>query len=249
VKTDAFYNQYWQSGVHQSSEWDQGTFQKVMGPLVGLNRVLDYGCGVGYAYQRLLSSSVTHYVGADVAEFALANARQKGLETLRINPETAAIKGPDASFDGAAIIEVLEHLFDPLQAARELYRVLKPGGVLVVTVPNFGYHTWRLLALLRAQVPSEPERPLENRYNGVHIRYFSKLMLERLLRDAGFSNIKFGSFDQSSIWDVFEAAGHFGYISKFSRQYLPGFMHLRFLQDLWPNVCARRLRISAWKPA
>ena len=34
--------------------------------------------------------------------------------------------------------------------------------VLVATVPNFGYHAWRLLALLRAQVPSEPEDAVGN---------------------------------------------------------------------------------------
>ena len=125
---------------------------------------------------------------------------------------------------------------------------MKPGGVLVVTVPNFGYHPFRLLALLRAQVPSAPENPKENRFNGVHIRFFSKLMLKRLLRDGGFTRIKFSSFDEASVWDIFEAAGHFGLISKYARKYLPAPFHLRFLQDVWPNVCAKRLRAVGWKP-
>jgi SAM-dependent methyltransferase len=202
---------------------------------------------LGYAYQQRLARSVKHYVGADVGTIALSHARQKGFETLAIDPDTGSVTAPDETFDGATCIEVLEHLFDPLQAAREIHRVLKPGGVLIVTVPNFGYHTWRLLALLRAQVPSEPESPA-NRYNGVHIRFFSKLMLKRLLRDAGFVGMKFGSFDEASIWDVFEAGGHFGYLSKYARKYLPPILQLRFLQDIWPNVCAKRLRVVAWKP-
>ena len=143
---------------------------------------------------------------------------------------------------------MFEHLFDPLQSARELHRVLKPGGVLLATVPNFGYHPHRLTALLRAQVPSEPEDFRRNRYNGVHIRFFSKLNFKRLLRDAGFVNIAIGSFDDSSIWDVTRCAGPFAAISDFARMHLPAPFHLRFLQDIWPNVFAMRLRALAHKP-
>jgi len=178
---------------------------------------------------------------------ALADAKRKGYQSLQIDANTGTVDSADGAFDGASCIEVLEHLFDPLQSAREIHRVLKPGGVLVATVPNFGYHAWRLLALLRAQVPSEPEDKNKNRYNGVHIRYFSKLMFRRLLRDAGFVNISIGSFDNGSVWDIFLAAGHFGLISQFARDHFPGPLHLRFLQDLWPNVFAYRLRAVARK--
>lgn len=142
----------------------------------------------------------------------------------------------------------MEHLFDPLLAMRELHRVIKPGGRIVVTVPNYGYHAWRLMALLRAQVPSEPEDPKQNRFNGVHIRYFSKLMLKRLLEDAGFVDVKIGPFDGGTVWDVFKAAGHFGHISQFARERFPSFMHLGFLARLCPNVFALRLHATARKP-
>lgn len=185
---------------------------------------------------------------ADVGTLALADANKKGLKTLKINVENGCIDAPDNSFDGACCVEVFEHLFNPLQAARELQRVLKPGGVLVATVPNFGYHAWRLLALLRAQVPSEPEDAVGNRYEGVHIRFFSKLILTRMLRHANFEDIRVGSFDDASVWDVFNAAGHFGIIAELARKHLPVPFHLRFLQDVWPNVFAERLRSVAYKP-
>jgi hypothetical protein len=51
------------------------------------------------------------------------------------------------------------------------------------------------------------------------------------------------------VWDVFKAGGHFGRISQFARDHFPGPLHLRFLQDLWPNVFAMRLRAVARKPA
>jgi SAM-dependent methyltransferase len=251
MNAQSFYNQYWAGGGHGDPawEWDEKMFRRVHGPLLGKERVLDYGCGLGWGYQRRLGGAVGCYVGADVAAVALADAQRKGFQTLRIDADKGTVDSADEAFDGATCIEVFEHLFDPLQSAREICRVLKPEGVLVATVPNFGYHAWRLLALLRAQVPSEPENKDKNRYNGVHIRYFSKLMFRRLLRDAGFVNITIGSFDKGSVWDIFLAGGHLGYISQFARDHFPSPLHLRFLQDLWPNIFAYRLRAVAHKAA
>jgi len=243
-----FYDSYWNSDQHACREWDEAQFRRILGPLIGNEKVLDYGCGLGFAYQRRLVGTVKNYTGADVASVAMENAKSKGLDVVRIAPDTGRIDLPDNTFNGAVCVEVFEHLFDPLASAREIFRVLKPGGAFVATVPNFGYHAWRLLALLRAQVPSEPENKTLNRFNGVHIRYFSRLMFKRLFRDAGFVDVKVGSFDDSSIWDVFFAAGHFATISQFAREKFPSPLHMRFLQDVWPNVFAIRLRAVGRKP-
>jgi SAM-dependent methyltransferase len=248
MNTQKFYDSYWNSGSHVCEEWDEKQFRRILGPLIGGEKVLDYGCGLGFAYQKRLVGAVRNYIGADIASVALENAKSKNLEATRIAPESGRLELPDNTFDGAVCVEVFEHLFDPLASAREIFRVLKPGGVFVATVPNFGYHAWRFLALLRAQVPSEPENKKLNRYNGVHIRYFSKLMFKRLLYDAGFVDVKIGSFDESSVWDVFLAAGHFGAISQFARDKFPSPLRMSFLQDVWPNVFAIRLRAAVRKP-
>jgi ubiquinone/menaquinone biosynthesis C-methylase UbiE len=208
--------------------------------LVGKKRILDYGCGMGYSYQRPLSQSVQEYLAADVSEVALKNAESKGFQTFRIG-ENGAINLPDGACNGAICSEVLEHLWDPLATAKELNRVLSPGGILVVTIPNFGYLPWRLLALLRAQVPLEPESS-ENRYRGVHIRFYSQLMLKRMLKDAGFKEVKIYGWCGGSIWDVFIAAGKLSTITVWAHKFLPRFMHLAFLARIWPNVFAQRLR-------
>jgi len=249
MNAEKFYDDYWAGGQYiAKTEWNEAQFRKWLNPLVGRKHVLDYGCGLGCAYQRRLVTVVKSYAGADVSEMALTDLRRKGFESFKIHPDKGTLDASSNSFDGAVCSEVFEHLFDPLASVREIYRVLQPGGVLVATVPNFGFHAWRLMALLRAQVPSEPADRTGNRYHGPHIRFFSKLMLKRLLRDAGFVDIKIGSFDQASIWHVFAGLGHLAHICEFANKNLPSPCHLYFLQDVWPNVFASRLRAVAYKP-
>jgi len=238
---NSFYDSYWNRRIHSGQEWGKQQFNKVLEPLRGLGKVLDYGCGLGLNYQKSLAGSTSQYVGADISENALSDATSKGYHTLKIGQD-GQVNADTESFDGAVCSEVFEHLFDPLSAAREINRVLKPGGVLVATVPNFGYLAWRLQALIRARVPSEPENPKANFFNGVHIRYFNKATFSKLFRDAGFIDVRVGGFDNSSIWDIFWAFSYMGYISQFARDYLPSFLHMRFLQDLAPSLFAYRLR-------
>jgi 2-polyprenyl-6-hydroxyphenyl methylase/3-demethylubiquinone-9 3-methyltransferase len=239
------YDSYWKEGGHLTEEWTAEFFQETMGVLVGKRDVLDYGCGMGYTYQRPLSRNVGNYLGADVSKVALLNAKEKGLAATLIKDD-GTMDLNDNSFDGAVCVEVFEHLWDPLAAAKELHRVLRPDGVLVATVPNFGYLPWRLQALLRAQVPLEPESP-SNRYKGVHIRFFNKKMLGRLLQDAGFRDVKVYGFCGGRIWDIFWCAGPFGVISHWAYRNLPKFAQLPFLANWFPNVFAERLRAVAIK--
>lgn len=247
MPVDEIYDDYWKNRQRPSVEWSSERVEKVLGPLFGKESILDYGCGIGRTYRPKLSLAVKKYSVADVSRFALQSLEEFGHTPYLINPDNSTIPAEAGSFDGVCSMEVLEHLTDPLAAAREMHRVLKPGGTLVSTVPNFGYHAWRLMALFRAQVPSEPERPAENRFNGVHIRFFSSTSFKRLFLDAGFRDVQISSFDDSSIWDVTRAFGPAAIISDWARKHLPPVLHLRFLQDIFPGLFAYRLRAVATK--
>jgi len=96
---------------------------------------LDVGCATGYAMQVAQGWGWQVY-GTDVSEFATDYARrERGLQHVYTGP-LASASLPAAWFDLVYCHHVLEHLPDPLDTLREMYRVLKPDGLLYVAVPN-----------------------------------------------------------------------------------------------------------------
>ena len=237
------YNEYWQNGMHATQEWAPAYFQKYFGLLNGKKRVLDYGCGMGFGYQRHLAGCVKEYVGADVSDTALEASKKRGLAAVKISEDSTTPLVAN-SFDAAVCSEVFEHLWDPLAAARELHRILEPGGMLVASVPNFGYLPWRLMALLRAQVPMEPDI---NRFRGVHIRFFSLYMFRRLLLEAGFKDVQVSGWCNSSIWDAFWCAGPYSKVAYWCHDHVPRPLHLPVLGRCFPSVFSERLLAVAIK--
>jgi len=93
--------------------------------------LLDAGCGTGDLW-RVLSPRFTACVGVDAV-------RYPGLPedvAFRAANLDAALPLDDASVDTAAAIEVIEHLENPRAFVRELVRVTRPGGWVVLTTPN-----------------------------------------------------------------------------------------------------------------
>lgn len=242
------YDNYWSSGIHTDPHWSTERIFKEFAPLLELNSILDYGSGlISRKYGDVLAQKCPKYVGADISRFVVEKNQAEGFGCFEINPQTGTIDLPPGSFEGAICCEVFEHLYDPLGAAKEIHRLLKPGGKFISMVPNFGYHAWRLQALIRAQVPHEPENPAINKYNGVHIRYFSAHTFGELLQAAGFEKVSVQAYDFSSIWDVFRGLGRLAAVSDYARKKLPLAFHLSWLQRLWPDVFAMRLRAFAKK--
>jgi SAM-dependent methyltransferase len=89
--------------------------------------VLDVGCG-RMPYRRFVAA--TRYVGMDVDSPV---TRQLGVADVYYDGRTFPFA--DASFDGILCSQVLEHVFTPDAFAAEIYRVLRPGGRLVLAVP------------------------------------------------------------------------------------------------------------------
>jgi SAM-dependent methyltransferase len=98
--------------------------------------ILEDGCGVGQ-YLKRLAAGAKLAVGLEIELPRAAEAHAKGTEVVGGAGEHLPF--PDASFDLVLSHEVLEHVQDDVQAVKEIVRVLKPGGRLVLFVPNRGY--------------------------------------------------------------------------------------------------------------
>ena len=99
--------------------------------------VLDAGCGVGYG-AAYLAETARRVVGVDRDADAIAYARRRyardGVEF--VHADVLELPLPDASFDVVCSFETIEHVPDPDDLAAQLRRVLRPGGVCLVSTPR-----------------------------------------------------------------------------------------------------------------
>lgn len=108
-------------------------------------RILDAGGGTGRLAQVLAQSGARLTV-ADFSHGMLRIAARKG----GLGPTRAAVERlpfPDASFDRVLMVDALHHVYNQQQAAHEMFRVLRPGGRLVIEEPDIDTFTVKLLAL------------------------------------------------------------------------------------------------------
>jgi SAM-dependent methyltransferase len=148
--------------------------------------LLDLGCGGGrHAFAAAKAGAEVVALDADPAECAtvastLEAMRQAGELDGRqrssvLRGSAMALPFPDASFDRVVAAEVLEHLVDDRLAMAELARVLRPGGVLAVTVPRY----W----------PELVNWALSREYHeveGGHVRIYRRSQLHLRLGSVGF---------------------------------------------------------------
>jgi SAM-dependent methyltransferase len=114
-----------------------GLLRKFMPPGTRQNRrALDLGCGAGLNLERLSKYAVT--TGTDYYEEALRFCRRRGFTRL-CKADAANLPFEPESFDIVTALDVIEHLDDDRVALRELWRVMRPGGVLIVSVPAYRF--------------------------------------------------------------------------------------------------------------
>lgn len=99
-------------------------------------RILDVGCGTGATAAAL--EALSRVIGADFAPLALERCRRRGLGGL---VQAAAERLPlqSASVDVIVATDILEHLDDDMAALGEFYRLLRPGGHAVISVPAYPF--------------------------------------------------------------------------------------------------------------
>lgn len=184
-----YYETYWNNGKDTFSGDQQGyakNFRRWMARnLAGLppkSTILEVGCGDGSFTKELVKFS-PDVTAIDISESQIAeNAKRFTGITFRQHDVAETFPFNNNAFDVIWCSEVLEHLFDPAFALREMNRIIKPGGKLLVTVPYHGRLKNILIALFNFDQHYTPSNP--------HIRFYTNKTLSRIAREAGFTDVK-----------------------------------------------------------
>ena len=162
---------------------------------------LDVGTGNGYlpkiARPKLNGVRIT---GTDFAHNAIRSA--SALDARIVNDiDESGLPFAEASFDFISCLEVIEHLIFPAKALSEMHRVLKPGGHLVVTVPNIQFIEY-IAALIRGKMPGPAA-------DTRHMSVYTQRFLGQQMQQAGLTVTKRAGCDASPEW-----------LSRISRRFL-----------------------------
>jgi 2-polyprenyl-3-methyl-5-hydroxy-6-metoxy-1,4-benzoquinol methylase len=139
---------------------------------VSTKSLLEVGSGFGTFCSELMSRDVfTRVVGVEPTPGLAATCRKRGIEVLEKPIEHI---GEEAGqFDVVASFEVIEHLFNPIEFVGHMQRLLRPGGVMMLTCPNGQGFDIETLGPLSGSVDHE------------HLNYFNPSSLSGLLARAG----------------------------------------------------------------
>lgn len=134
-------------------------------------KILDAGCGEGHLIERLLLKNKGNtYFGIDIEEVALRKAKRRCSYSTFIRMNLANIGFDDELFDLIVCSEVLEHLYEYEVVIKELIRVLKKDGYLIITFPN--EFLWTICRfLLRRRPIKVPD----------HVNAFNPRIMESLI--------------------------------------------------------------------
>jgi len=141
----------------------------------GRGPLLDVGCGAGQFLDFARRRGWTKLSGVELSLQAASRAREVPGAAIYMG-DLLELALPSESFAGITMWDVIEHLPDPRAMIREARRLLRPGGVLVISVPNRHGLAMRIFRR-HSIVVSPPE----------HLTYFSRAAIRKLLESEGFA--------------------------------------------------------------
>lgn len=160
-------------------------------PPTGEMTLLDCACGRGFYLNMYRYVSGCRLVGLELD----ADVIQKARRNVGHLPDITLTRGniyalpfPDAMFDGVILSEILEHINDDVRGLREVWRVLKPGGVCAITVPNANYPflwdpiNWLLERVFGTHISRGPLAGIWAN----HVRLYRREQLRDAVEAAGF---------------------------------------------------------------
>lgn len=153
--------------------------------------ILDMGAGSGFLTRLLSQSRARGTAGLAACDISAKTFSADGVAFTQCNVDEG-LPYSDASFDALAAIEVMEHTRSSYRVLREIARVLKPGGVVIFSVPNVGHMLSRLTFAASGHYhmfPSPSTKPENAGRLCGHVAPLASQYWHYGLRSAGFSDI------------------------------------------------------------
>lgn len=172
-----------------------------LAPTMNLGRYLDVGCGDGQFFRGLRRHfQIEDAFGVDSSGTALLAANKEGLQTKKVDLSSDVLPFANGTFDTVSMIEVIEHLHDVEHCLKEVSRVLRPGGFLLLTTPNMASWHGRV-SLIAGYQPLCLDIGYRRHYGSLitlsgksagHIRGFTLPALKELLDEFNFRLVGVG---------------------------------------------------------
>lgn len=181
-----FWDEYLPAHGVANGRFDLAHFDAVHAQMLALigahvparGRMLEVGTGAGF-FLKAAERAGWQCAGFEVSPDAAAFARDRlSLDVQQGSAEE--ISYPPGTFDAAVLLEVIEHLLDPLRSLHSVWSSLKPGGAMLLSTPNFNALSRRILGRQWAVISP-----------GEHLYYFTEPSLAALLARAGFVDVRF----------------------------------------------------------
>ncbi len=164
--------------------------------------VAEFGCGSCQIASHKIDQ-FGRYTGFDISPYQVSLAP----ESVRSHPKVSLVQQdlnqpvpcPDGAFDLVISLSVIQYVFDPVKFIREIRRVLKKGGTLLLQTENIAF-ALRRLQLCLGQLPTYNSAP---GWQGGYLHHFTFPTLKKLMADEGFQLQRFrcsGLFPALRIW-------------------------------------------------
>jgi SAM-dependent methyltransferase len=180
-----FWDEYMPAHSAPNGEYHEAFHRHRNMPLLNLLRpfkqqgtLLEVGCAAGFML-KVAEAEGWQVKGLELMESAVQYANETlGIEVIEGTLDDANLA--ESSFDAIALIETVEHLLDPMAVLQKAHTLLRPGGALLVAVPNQNslMHKWY-------GIDWSVLSPAE------HLYYFTDDSMEKLLKKIGYSKTEF----------------------------------------------------------